>query len=277
MKKHHHFQLRQNAFTLIELLIVVAIIGILASLLLPALKNARMTANTISCRSNLKSIGQWAQMYVNDNKGILPGFNDGAKNAGNFYYCQNFYTIMKDQHLVGSKTLSENRGLRCAELTNANSDRFNLNKSTYFVSYSLNNRLGGSMKVYDSYASGVTIPPPTEKLLSGDKFWFVDGRLTGPWINSGTRYDVGATVSMSSTANFGSSMTYYPWPYLQPTTRAPDGDMANRTNGHNGRFLCNYVYGDGHAGGVSYRDYILMPKEKKKAFVGIDKKNGITK
>ncbi len=59
-------------FTLIELLIVVAILGILAALLLPALGKAREKSRAIRCSSNLKQIGIGIQLYTENSDGYFP-------------------------------------------------------------------------------------------------------------------------------------------------------------------------------------------------------------
>ena len=63
-------------FTLIELLIVIAIIGILASLLLPALGQARKSAMATQCVSNSKQIALAMTAYTGDNDDYYPTYGD---------------------------------------------------------------------------------------------------------------------------------------------------------------------------------------------------------
>jgi prepilin-type N-terminal cleavage/methylation domain-containing protein/prepilin-type processing-associated H-X9-DG protein len=60
---------QSKAFSLIELLVAIAVIAILAALLLPALAQSRQAAKRVTCISNLRQLGIAGQLYWDDNDG----------------------------------------------------------------------------------------------------------------------------------------------------------------------------------------------------------------
>ena len=65
-----------RSFTLVELLVVLAIISVLAGLLLPVISKAKEAGRAAACLSNLRQIGIALQLYVQDNNNRLPVMRD---------------------------------------------------------------------------------------------------------------------------------------------------------------------------------------------------------
>ena len=70
-RSHIRFSVR-DAFTLVELLVTVAIIAILAALLLPAISRGKRQAQSAACKNHLRQIGLAMTMYVSDYKRYPP-------------------------------------------------------------------------------------------------------------------------------------------------------------------------------------------------------------
>ncbi len=74
----------KNAFTLVELLIVIAIIAMLVALLLPAVQSAREAARRTQCTNNMKQIGLALHNYESAH-GVIPGGSQGTIGGSSNY------------------------------------------------------------------------------------------------------------------------------------------------------------------------------------------------
>mgnify|MGYP001548207113 CR=1 FL=1 len=73
--------MKRRAFTLIEMLVVVAIIAVLAAILFPVFARARENARRASCQSNLKQIALGIFMYAQDYDERMPLLVPGGGTA----------------------------------------------------------------------------------------------------------------------------------------------------------------------------------------------------
>src|SRR5207248_11046368 len=75
-----------SAFSLIELLVVLAIIGLVAAMLLPSLVQSKSSAKRIRCVSNLRQFGLAGHLYWDDNNGNCFRLRGAVTNDGHLYW-----------------------------------------------------------------------------------------------------------------------------------------------------------------------------------------------
>ena len=148
--------MRRWSFTLIELLIVVAIIAILAGMLLPALNAARGKAWEINCRSNMKQAMLSISMYASDNVDYVPRTYDTD-------YATQWGKRLKDEGYI-----KNGNSLVCPTVPPG---KFKSDWSNTFGqrSHPGDIRINrGKVKMWDDAMAGQIFAIPSEAILLGD-------------------------------------------------------------------------------------------------------------
>jgi prepilin-type N-terminal cleavage/methylation domain-containing protein/prepilin-type processing-associated H-X9-DG protein len=187
--------LRLRGFTLVELLVVLAIIALLASLLLPSLQAAQSKARRIHCTSNLRQLGVALDVYVDENKCYPPAMTTSG--LGNW-----------QRALWPAST---DRVLYCPQLMPA---------SDQFQQYFPTNQLIFPHYGYNASGAVRINPPPQNPGLGGNFVW------TGPGVgNYVAAADNWVRVPCQMIA-IGDGMTFLP-PPLTSATLTPADPLYN--------------------------------------------------
>ena len=150
----------KHCFSLIELLVTIAVIAILAGLLLPALNSARAKAHTITCANNLKQLGLAAISYSSDHDGY---YVPNVASAG--YFWEN---LVATRYLTGAKDYDgvngRNRLLPIPPFLCPAEQHSNAN---YYLDYTLLNQSNN-----DIFLKLTDLKHSSKVFMYGDRYWY---------------------------------------------------------------------------------------------------------
>ena len=134
----------RRCFSLIELLIVIAIIVILAGLLLPALRSARETAKRATCISNQRNFGEYFLQSASQNNGSLNSIlgnwkkwlGNVAQTAGSTYDCsKDDFARFEESRLDNvARTVIANQTADCLVSLHWDGDSLSYDKGCFYIS-----------------------------------------------------------------------------------------------------------------------------------------------
>ena len=217
MKFTNKWTASKKGFTLIEMLVVVAIIGVLAAILFPVFARARENARRANCMSNLKQIGLAVLQYTQDYDERMPGLSNTSVPPTYWFNMIEPYT--KSTQLFFCPSDAEAKASE--PLTTANI-AYGWNDYYLATNYDMGDMSGSSLASFEhvaqtilagdsngyTFTSGVNAGKPRQRYVirnsggyqpvprhfDGDNFVFMDGhvkwfKLPGMILNDATLWD----------------------------------------------------------------------------------------
>jgi prepilin-type N-terminal cleavage/methylation domain-containing protein len=102
---------RRRAFSLVELMVAIAVIGVLVAIVMPVVGKVRTASKRVACRAQLGDVGRLFQMYLNDSRNKLPHVNPipSLRNADGTPVLDGLSVV----ELLARYTKDVTRGWRC--------------------------------------------------------------------------------------------------------------------------------------------------------------------
>lgn len=242
-----------SAFTLIELLTVIAIIGVLAAIIIPSVSRVRSSARRSMCSSNLRQIGMAFQLYATENRGLYPAPRQadasdkvGSDSSGKAIYASTVNPTGGSWAVEISRYVYRDQ----ADI-NAVKDASGNTNIAHCPSYDL---------LFNSTAK-LTAQSNISTAGYGMNYQLnVNGAIVGATTVNKTRFPASAIVTPGKSTLIGDSGEYYINAYAGWTTSAsyPDGYNNGAPTRHEGS--ANYLFADGHVASLSPTDALTAVK-----------------
>ncbi|MCM8532559.1 MAG: hypothetical protein NE330_15445 [Lentisphaeraceae bacterium] len=244
-------------FTLLELLVVIAVMALLISVLMPSLGRARSAAFDAACKSNLRQITVWGFLYTKD-WGVLPHNGPPRSVLGtaneNLWYVnlsvgywqektpEGYYLPAQEGQDSGAytpaaetgperfwSTINESNALHCPQLVN---NGFKWWWQGVGNHYSMNRWMGGRRQAGTNEGPSI----PRQHTLSSEAWWFSDGDL---W-QVGEGYAVYNDYSLHNPQYALVSGNQMPWVW----------EFKNSMQTHP-KARANFAFGDGRVASIT--------------------------
>jgi prepilin-type N-terminal cleavage/methylation domain-containing protein/prepilin-type processing-associated H-X9-DG protein len=237
-------QRSRRAFSLIELLMTLAIIALLAGLLLPAISLIRRAAQQSNCRNNLRQVGIASFAYAEEYDGLLPAVELPPIASGRVSWAYSISPYLGQETPADAHATSWAKATWCPIFQRSGAG------AEWDSGYGMNDRPGHNYTSlrYSVSAPGFTWTKPDPNFV----FWSL-GRIT----HSSQRILVGdaymRTDHVLRLLSIDGRLQFSNWDFTGPAT--VDDRCNGDPNRHHGK--ANYLYCDGRTAATSVEEAIV--------------------